>query len=40
VVEVTYSNGKVIIVNYTDETYTSNGIEVEAKNFAVVEKGE
>jgi Family of unknown function (DUF5696) len=40
VVEVTYSNGKAIIVNYTDETYTSNGIEVEAKNFAVVEKGE
>lgn len=40
VVEVTYSNGKVIIVNYTDETYTSNGIEVEVKNFAIVEKGE
>jgi hypothetical protein len=40
VVEVTYSNGKLIIVNYTDETYTSNGIEVEAKNFAVVQKGE
>jgi Family of unknown function (DUF5696) len=39
VVEVGYSNGKVIIVNYTNDTYEKKGIIVEAKGFAVTEGG-
>jgi hypothetical protein len=39
IVEVSYSNGKTIIVNYTDSSYSSHGIHVEAKGFAVVNGG-
>ncbi|MDR7073227.1 DUF5696 domain-containing protein [Fictibacillus barbaricus] len=39
VVEVTYSNGTKIIVNYTDSAYQSNGAEVAAKDFEVIERG-
>jgi hypothetical protein len=40
VVEVAYSNGKIIIVNYTNVPYKKNGINVKAKGFAVTEGGE
>ncbi|MCM3720205.1 DUF5696 domain-containing protein [Fictibacillus phosphorivorans] len=40
IVEVTYSNGKVIIVNYTNEPYEKNGVTVDAKGFSVTEGGE
>ncbi|ANC78674.1 hypothetical protein ABE65_018475 [Fictibacillus phosphorivorans] len=40
IVEVEYSNGKVIVVNYTNATYKSNGTEVKPKDFAVTEGGE
>jgi hypothetical protein len=40
VVEVTYSNGKSIIVNYTNEPYMIDGIEVKAKWFKVLNKGD
>lgn len=39
IVEVSYSNGKTIIVNYTDSPYSSHGIHVDAKGFAVINKG-
>lgn len=39
IVEVTYSNGKTIVINYTDSTYKSHGVEVKAKGFAVINKG-
>lgn len=39
IVEVGYSNGKVIIVNYTNKVYKKNGVEVPAKGFAVTEGG-
>ncbi|WP_409273505.1 DUF5696 domain-containing protein [Neobacillus sp. SCS-31] len=38
--EVTYSNGKTIIVNYTGKIYRSHGIEVPAKGFAVADRGD
>jgi Family of unknown function (DUF5696) len=40
VVEVGYSNGKIIVVNYTNVPYKKNGMEIEAKGFAVTEGGE
>ncbi|KZE64173.1 hypothetical protein AWM68_13790 [Fictibacillus phosphorivorans] len=40
IVEVGYTNGKVIIVNYTNAAYKNNGVEVEPKNFVVTERGE
>ncbi|PLR99077.1 DUF5696 domain-containing protein [Bacillus sp. T33-2] len=40
IVEVSYSNGKMIIVNYTDKPYSKDSIQVAAKDFAVVERGE
>lgn len=40
VVEVTYSNGKMIIVNYTDSPYSAHGTQVQALDFAVIERGE
>ncbi|MBS4223619.1 DUF5696 domain-containing protein [Lederbergia citrea] len=39
IVEVTYSNGKTIIVNYTNSVYSHEGMEVAARDFAVVDKG-
>ncbi|WP_370295781.1 DUF5696 domain-containing protein [Rossellomorea marisflavi] len=39
VVEVNYSNGKTIIVNYKQESFTKDGITVDAKGFEVVEGG-
>ncbi|MBM7097904.1 hypothetical protein JSY36_19465 [Bacillus sp. H-16] len=40
VVEVTYSNGISILVNYTSEAYTVDGHEVEATAFKVLDRGE
>jgi hypothetical protein len=40
VVEVSYSNGKMIIVNYTDSSYSAYGTQVQAQDFAVIERGE
>nr|WP_233711558.1 DUF5696 domain-containing protein [Lederbergia citrisecunda] len=39
IVEVTYSNGKTLIVNYTNSTYKKDGVEVSAKGFSVMDKG-
>nr|WP_280518690.1 DUF5696 domain-containing protein [Lederbergia wuyishanensis] len=39
IVEVTYSNGKTLIVNYTNSTYKQDGVEVSAKGFSVIDKG-
>lgn len=39
VVEVTYSNGKSIIVNYTAEPYEIEDIEIDASWFKVVDRG-
>ncbi|MHC0037719.1 DUF5696 domain-containing protein [Pseudoneobacillus sp. C159] len=38
IAEVTYSNGKIIIVNYTDVGYQRAGILVPAKDFAITER--
>jgi len=40
VVEVSYSNGKMIIVNYTDSPYSAHGAQVQAQDFDVIEGGE
>ncbi|WBL14659.1 DUF5696 domain-containing protein [Sutcliffiella sp. NC1] len=40
VVEVTYSNGVSIIVNYTNQTFVQDGITVEATDFKVLNKGD
>ncbi|WP_413303270.1 DUF5696 domain-containing protein [Bacillus sp. 1P10SD] len=40
VVKITYSNGKIIVVNYSDAAFSIDGIEVATKNFAVIEGGE
>ncbi|MFP7298887.1 DUF5696 domain-containing protein [Neobacillus niacini] len=40
VVEMSYSNGKMIIVNYTDSPYSAHGTQVQAQDFAVIERGE
>lgn len=40
VVEVSYSNGKKIIVNYTNSEYVNGRVQVAAKSFLVVDKGE
>lgn len=40
VVEVHYSNGKTIIVNYNESPFSINGVQVKAKGFAVISKGE
>lgn len=40
VVEVTYSNGTVIIVNYTNSEYNKDGLKISAKSFGVLEGGE
>ncbi|MBS4196091.1 DUF5696 domain-containing protein [Lederbergia citri] len=39
IVEVTYSNGKTVVVNYTNSIYKKDGVEVSAKGFSVVDKG-
>ncbi|MBS4218639.1 hypothetical protein KHA96_09975 [Bacillus sp. FJAT-49711] len=39
VVEVTYSNGKTLIVNYTNSTFMKDGVEVKAKGFSMIDKG-
>ncbi|ALC91408.1 hypothetical protein AM500_17590 [Bacillus sp. FJAT-18017] len=40
IVEVSYSNGKTIVINYTDTPFRKNTIEIAAKDFAVIESGE
>ncbi|WP_096155660.1 DUF5696 domain-containing protein [Bacillus sp. FJAT-45066] len=40
VVEVTYSNGVSIIVNYTDQPFVTEGVQVEASGFQVMNKGD
>lgn len=40
VVEVHYSNGKTIIINYNDSPYSVNEVQVKAKGFAVIKGGE
>lgn len=37
--ETTYSNGKIIIVNYNQEPYQNNGITVKGENYTVIEGG-
>lgn len=39
VVKTTYSNGKMIVVNYSDTDFNVDGTKVAAKNFAVIERG-
>lgn len=39
VVEVQYSNGKSIIVNYTNEAYKNGGLNVESMGYEVVNNG-
>lgn len=39
VVEVTYSNGKSILVNYTNAPFNAEGVEVGAKGIAVADRG-
>lgn len=40
IAEVSYSNGKRIIVNYTDKPYKAGGITVDAKGYTMTEGGE
>lgn len=35
--ETTYSNGKIIIVNYNQEPYMNNGISVQGESYTVIE---
>jgi hypothetical protein len=37
VVEMVYSNGKAVIVNYTEADYNASGVSVPAKGFKVIE---
>lgn len=39
IVEVSYSNGKTIIVNYTNSDYSTDGITIGSKEYAVVNRG-
>lgn len=39
VVEVAYSNGKSILVNYTNSPFNAQGVEIGAKRFVVTDRG-
>ena len=36
VVKVTYADGSIVCVNYTDETVTESGMQIDARDFAVL----
>ena len=38
VYRTTYENGLAVVVNYTDESYSHNGIAVAAKSYSVLER--
>ena len=39
VVKVTYENGMSVIINYTEEAYTADGVTVPALDYAVTGGG-
>ena len=38
VYRTTYENGFAVVVNYTDEDYSHNGVAVAAKSYSVLER--